>query len=60
MNLPAESQEPVEIDSWEKLKQDVRSEYEQTQVELKEVIMLIEQSPRLEGRNMVMIMAPKS
>jgi two-component system sensor histidine kinase DegS len=55
MNLPAKSQEPVEIDSWEKLKQDVRSEFELTQKELKEVIMLIEQSQmetsRLQQRN---------
>lgn len=55
MNLPSKSQEQEELTIWEKLKQDCRSELEQAQKELKEIIMLIEQSQlevsRLQQRN---------
>src|SRR4030043_1553599 len=55
MNLPSKSQEPEEQTLWEQLKQDCISELELAQRELKEIIMLIEQSQletsRLQQRN---------
>ena len=55
MNLPSKSQGPDEQTLWEQLKQDCISELEQAQRELKEIIMLIEQSQletsRLQQRN---------
>jgi two-component system, NarL family, sensor histidine kinase DegS len=55
MNLPSKSQGPEEQTLWEQLKQDCISELEQAQRELKEIIMLIEQSQletsRLQQRN---------
>jgi two-component system sensor histidine kinase DegS len=55
MNLPGKAQEPLEQTSWEKLRQDCQVELDQAQKELKEIIMLIEQSQletsRLQQRN---------
>jgi two-component system, NarL family, sensor histidine kinase DegS len=55
MNLPSETKEPQEITLLEKLKQDCRSELDQAQKELHEIIMLIEQSQmessKLQQRN---------
>jgi two-component system sensor histidine kinase DegS len=55
MNLPSKAQEPEETSLWEKLKQDCRTELEQSQKELKEILLLIEQSQletsRLQQRN---------
>ncbi|OGO11008.1 MAG: hypothetical protein A2Y53_00760 [Chloroflexi bacterium RBG_16_47_49] len=55
MNLPSGSQDQEELNIWEKLKQDCKSELEHAQMELKEIIMLIEQSQlensRIQQRN---------
>jgi two-component system sensor histidine kinase DegS len=55
MNLPSKSQEPEEQNTLEKLKLDCKTELEQAQKELKEIIMLIEQSQletsKLQQRN---------
>jgi two-component system, NarL family, sensor histidine kinase DegS len=55
MNLPDKTQESEEGTLWEKLKLDCKYELEQAQKELKEIIMLIEQSQletsRLQQRN---------
>jgi len=55
MNLPSKSQEPKDGTLWEKVKLDCKYEFEQAQKELKEIIMLIEQSQletsRLQQRN---------
>lgn len=55
MNLPSKAQEPEDLSLWEKLKQDCRSELDQAQKELKEILLLIEQSQletsRLQQRN---------
>src|SRR4030065_1235436 len=55
MNLPSKSQSQEELTSWEKLKLDCISELDQAQKELKEIIMLIEQSQietsKLQQRN---------
>jgi two-component system sensor histidine kinase DegS len=55
MNLPSKSQEPDEQSTLEKLKLDCKTELEQAQKELKEIIMLIEQSQletsKLQQRN---------
>jgi two-component system sensor histidine kinase DegS len=55
MNLPSNTQEPELQTAWEKLRQDCQSEMENAQKELKEIIMLIEQSQletsRLQQRN---------
>jgi two-component system sensor histidine kinase DegS len=55
MILPSKSQESEEQTNWEKLKMDCKIELEQAQKELKEIIMLIEQSQletsRLQQRN---------
>jgi two-component system, NarL family, sensor histidine kinase DegS len=44
MNLPSKSQDLEELNIWEKLKQDCKNELQQAQKELREIIMLIEQS----------------
>src|SRR4030042_3484215 len=55
MNLPSKSQSQEELTIWEKLKLDCISELDQAQKELKEIIMLIEQSQletsKLQQRN---------
>lgn len=55
MNLPSSTQESIDLSAWEILKQDCRSELEKAQKELKEIIMLVEQSQlevtRLQQRN---------
>ncbi len=55
MNLPGKSQGPDKQTLWDQLRQDCRSETELAQKELKEIIMLIEQSQletsRLQLRN---------
>jgi two-component system sensor histidine kinase DegS len=55
MTLPSEIQDQEDLSIWEKLKQDCRIELEQTQKELKEIVMLIEQSQleisRIQQRN---------
>lgn len=55
MTLPTEIQNQEELSIWEKLRQDCRFELEQTQKELKEISMLIEQSQleisRIQQRN---------
>ena len=55
MNLPSKTQEPELQTAWEKLRQDCQSEMENAQKEIKEIIMLIEQSQletsRLQQRN---------
>lgn len=55
MNLPSKSQEPELQTAWEKLRQDCQFEMETAQKELKEIILLIEQSQletsRLQQRN---------
>ncbi len=55
MNLPSKTQDTEELTVWETLKQDCRSELENAQKELREIIMLIEQSQlettRLHQRN---------
>ena len=44
MNLPDKSMSEEDLSTWEKLKLDCRNELEQAQKELKEILMLIEQS----------------
>ena len=55
MNLPSKTQDQEELTILEKLKQDCRIELEQAQKELKEIIMVIEQSQleisRIQQRN---------
>ena len=55
MDLPSKTQDQEELTFWEKLRQDCRIELEQTQKELKEIVMLIEQSQlevsRIQQRN---------
>jgi two-component system sensor histidine kinase DegS len=55
MTLPSKAQDQEELSIWEKLKQDCRIELEQTQKELKEITILIEQSQleisRIQQRN---------
>jgi two-component system sensor histidine kinase DegS len=55
MTLPSGRQDQEELSIWEKLRQDCRIELEQTQKELKEIVMLIEQSQleisRIQQRN---------
>lgn len=55
MNLPDKSMTEEDLSTWEKLKLDCRNELEQAQKELKEILMLIEQSQletsRLQQRN---------
>src|SRR4030042_6727732 len=55
MNLPSKSQDLEELNIWEKLKQDCKNELQQAQKELREIIMLIEQSQlevtRIQQRN---------
>jgi two-component system, NarL family, sensor histidine kinase DegS len=55
MDLPSKTQDQEDLTYWEKLRQDCRSELEQTQKELKEIVMLIEQSQlevsRIQQRN---------
>src|SRR4030043_1992974 len=55
MDLPSKTQDQEELTILEKLKQDCKIELEQTQKELKEILMLIEQSQleisRIQQRN---------
>lgn len=55
MTLPSKVQDQEEFSVWEKLRLDCRTELEQTQKELKEIVMLIEQSQleisRIQQRN---------
>jgi two-component system sensor histidine kinase DegS len=55
MTLPSEIADQEELSIWEKLKKDCRIELEETQKELKEIVMLIEQSQleisRIQQRN---------
>jgi two-component system sensor histidine kinase DegS len=55
MTLPSKTLDPDELSSIEKLKQECRLELEQAQKELKEIVMLIEQSQleitRIQQRN---------
>jgi two-component system, NarL family, sensor histidine kinase DegS len=55
MDLPSKTQDQEDLTFWEKLRQDCRFELEQTQKELKEIVMLIEQSQleisRIQQRN---------
>src|SRR4030043_1774461 len=55
MDLPSKTQDQEELTILEKLKQDCKIELEQTQKEIKEIIMLIDQSQletsRLQQRN---------
>jgi two-component system, NarL family, sensor histidine kinase DegS len=55
MTLPSNAQDPEELSIWEKLRQDCRFELEQTQKELNEIVLLIEQSQleisRIQQRN---------
>ncbi len=55
MTLPSGTRDQEELSIWEKLRQDCRIELEQTQKELKEIVMLIEQSQleisRIQQRN---------
>src|SRR4030043_1292216 len=55
MDLPSKTQDQEELTILEKLKQDCRSELDQAQSELKEIIMLIDQSQleisRIQQRN---------
>ena len=55
MDLPSKTQVQDDLTFWEKLRQDCRIELEQTQKELKEIVMLIEQSQleisRIQQRN---------
>ena len=44
MNLPSKSQEVEEVNIWEKLRQDCRSELDQARKELKEIVTMIEQT----------------
>jgi two-component system sensor histidine kinase DegS len=55
MTLPSKTQDQEEVTVWEKLKQDCKIEQEQAQKELKEIMMLVEQSQlevsRIQQRN---------
>ena len=55
MNLPSQSQESVEKTIWEKLREECRAEQDHAQKELREIILLIEQSQletsRIQQRN---------